>query len=36
MIIYDSSSEKQKVKLLERFPYAELIDTDLSEGFSGS
>ena len=32
MIIYDSSSEKQKVKLLERFPYAELIDTDLSEG----
>ena len=23
---------KQKVKLLERFPYAELIDTDLSEG----
>jgi len=32
MIIYDSTSEKQKLKLLERFPYAELIDTDLSEG----
>ena len=34
MIIYDSSSEKQKVKLLERFPYAELIDTDFSEGLA--
>ena len=32
MIIYDKSTEKVKEKLLKRFPYAELIDTDLTMG----
>ena len=32
MIIYDRSTELVKEKLLKRFPYAELIDTDLTMG----
>ena len=32
MIIYDKSTKKVKEKLLKRFPYAELIDTDLTMG----
>jgi hypothetical protein len=32
MIIYDRSTELVKEKLLKRFPYAELIDTDLTKG----
>ena len=32
MIIYNRSTEKVKEKLLKRFPYAELIDTDLTKG----
>ena len=32
MIIYNRSTEKVKEKLLKRFPYAELIDTDLTMG----
>ena len=32
MIIYDTSTENVKEELLKRFPYAELIDTDLTMG----
>ena len=32
MIIYNRSSEQVKEELLKRFPYAELIDTDLTKG----
>jgi hypothetical protein len=32
MIIYDNKSEQVKEKLLESFPYAELINTDLTNG----
>jgi hypothetical protein len=32
MIIYNSSTKKVKDELLKRFPYAELIDTDLTMG----
>ena len=32
MIIYDNKTEHVKEKLLQKFPYAELIDTDLTNG----
>ena len=32
MIIYDNKTEHVKEKLLKKFPYAELIDTDLTNG----
>jgi len=32
MVVYDKSTEEVKEQLLKRFPYAELIDTDLTMG----